>query len=401
MKLTQTVIDRLTLGPDERERIVWDDEVRGYGVRMRRGVRERVLKRHIVQYRSAGGSQRRQTLGDANVVRCVAAKAKAREILARVKLGEDPQAAKAAARRVVTFLTRAKEYLHECAHKWRPSTGSAVRRQLLSHASPLHPRPVEQVTRAEIAGLVARIAREKGRIIANRTRTALSGMFAWCVVHHELSSNPTVGIPHNGEASRDRVLTDDELAAIWNATDDNSDFSRIVRLLILTACRRNEIGQMRWSEVAGGVFTLPASRSKNKRSHEVWLHPLAVSRLPPRDSARDALFGQSERGFSGWGFAKTALDKRLGQQIQSWRLHDLRRSAATWMAENGVEPAHVDAVLNHASGIAKRGIRATYNRAEYREPKRRALAKWAEHIAEITGQDVANVAALGQPGQRA
>jgi integrase len=395
VKLTNTTASNLTLKPTEHERFAWDDGLPGFGIRLRRGARGRIVRRYIVQYRTIRGSQRRLTLGDANTVRCVQAKEKAKEILAQVRLGEDPQAEKIAARRTVTLFAGAREYLDANANRWRPSTAGANRRQLLNHAKPLHSRPVEQITRAEVAGLLGRIAREKGPIIANRVRTVMSGFFAWCILYHELGANPAVGIPRNAEIGRDRVLSDDELAAIWNATDDGSDFSRIVRLLILTACRRNEVGQLKWSEIAGDLFVLPAVRSKNKRSHEVPLCALAIAQLPLRSGERDAVFGKSEAGFSGWGYAKAALERKLNGQIpKRWALHDLRRSAATWLSEHGTEPAHIDALLNHASGVAKSGIRSIYNRAEYRGPKKIALAKWAEHIASITGQDVTNIAAL-------
>jgi integrase len=161
---------------------------------------------------------------------------------------------------------------------------------------------------------------------------------------------------------------------------------------MLTACRRDEVGRMHWSEIDGDRFTLPASRSKNHVLHEVPLHPLAVAQLPPRSGERDAVFGRGEAGYSGWSRSKARLDARLG--LPQWGLHDLRRTCATWLSENGTEPQHVDAVLNHIGGVAKSGISGIYNRATYSLPKRQALAKWANHIAGITRQTTTNIAAL-------
>jgi integrase len=418
-KLVQSIIDRLVLDPDEPERFVWDTEVKGFGIRLRRGAGKNTradnstrkdargrpgptLKRFIVQYRTAENGQRRLTLGDAHTIRCVQAREKARQILARVRLGEDPQSDRVKARRVTTFAVRAKEYLAENSHKWRPSTTNAVERQLLKHAKPLHSQPIGQVSRSEVAALLARISRERGPVIANRTRVALSGLFAWCMVRHELGANPVIGIKANSEQSRERVLNDVELAAIWNSTGDNSSFSKIVRLLMLTGSRRNEIGDMRWSEIDGDVFTLPASRSKNKKPHEVWLCPLAVAQLPPRNAERDVIFGRSAAGFNAWHSSKQRLDtkiERSGLRIPDWTLHDLRRSVATWLSENGTEPHVVEAVLGHVG--AKKGIGGVYNKANYSRPKRQALARWAEHVASVGGVDTANVVVLGQLGQRA
>jgi integrase len=241
--------------------------------------------------------------------------------------------------------------------------------------------------------LLAEIARERGKVAANRCGTSLTNYFAWLMMSDVIGANPMVGIKPYPESSRDRVLIDDELARIWGATSSGSDFDRIIRLLVLTACRRDEIGRLHWSEVTGDIFTLPTHRSKNGTAHEVPLHPLAIAQLPPRIGARDAVFGLNDAGYVGWSRSKVRLDRRIGL-IAPWTLHDLRRSCATWLSEQNIEPHIVEAVLGHISGTAKRGVAGVYNRASYRPQKRRALAMWADHIAVITGQGTSNVAAL-------
>jgi integrase len=207
-------------------------------------------------------------------------------------------------------------------------------------------------------------------------------------------SNPTVGIKPHAEASRERILTDGELVAVWNATDSRSGFDRCVRLLLLTGCRRNEIGGLRWSEIEDGLFTLPAERSKNARLHEVFLHPLAIAQLPPRVPGRDTVFGLGAHGYIGWSRAKGRLDRRLGNSVARWTLHDLRRTCATWLSEHDVDPHIVEATLGHISGAAKKGVAGVYNRASYKAQKRQALTLWAAHIAKLVGQDIENLAAL-------
>jgi integrase len=398
MRLTDAAVASLTLAADEIERIDWDDDLSGFGVRLRRGSAGAITKRWVVQYRPTPKRTRRMTLkGAPGVVRAAAARAWAREALAKVHLNDDPQAARIAARRAVTFLTRAEAYL-DTLGPLRPATQTGYRRHLLNHAKPLHNRPVETITRSEIAGLISRIARENGAVQSNRVRATLSAFFAWCVMEHELPTNPVVGTRVQPETSRERVLSDQELAAIWQATEGmTTDHDRLVRLLMLTACRRNELGALRWSEIQGDVFVLPAARSKNHVAHSVPLHWLAIAQLPARVTGRDVVFGQGAHGFRGWAWSKRRLDKKLNFAA-SWTLHDLRRSCATWLASNDVEAAHIDAVLNHVDNVAKTGVRKIYNRADYAKPKRAALMLWGDHIAEITGQHAENIATLGRTG---
>src|SRR5262249_45497969 len=147
------------------------------------------------------------------------------------------------------------------------------------------------------------------------------------------------------------------------------DFGRIVRLLILTAQRRSEIGGMAWSEfdMDAGTWTLPAARAKNHRAHTLTLPSMALNIIAsvPRMVSRDQLFGErAANGFTRWSEAKDELDSCLGEAVQPWTLHDLRRSAATKMADIGVQPHIVEQILNHASGH-KRGVAGVYNRSPY------------------------------------
>jgi integrase len=203
----------------------------------------------------------------------------------------------------------------------------------------------------------------------------------------------------DGAKSRDRVLTDRELAVIWKALPE-SDYGAIVRLLILTGQRREEIGALRWSEVdvEGGAIALPPARTKNKRPHDVPLSKLALAILEsrPARAGRDLVFGDGpgarngqppgpESGFQGWSHCKTVLDKQTSS-IGPWRLHDVRRTVATRMAELGVPPHVIEAVLNHVSGH-KAGVAGVYNRSSYAVEKRAALDLWGRHVQALTADD--------------
>ena len=214
----------------------------------------------------------------------------------------------------------------------------------------------------------------------------MSAFFVWAMQQGYVESNPVLGTGRVKEnPTRERVLTEHELAAIWRACDD-TDYGRIVRLLILTGCRRKEIGGMAWSEIPDlelAKWTLPARRSKNKRAHTLPLMPMALDiiRSVPRQVSRDHLFGDTGRdGFASWGDGKRALDLRSG--ISGWRVHDLRRSTATQMANIGVMPHIIEQVLNHHSGH-RAGPAGIYNRSSYDREVRAALALWADHIRTL------------------
>jgi integrase len=194
--------------------------------------------------------------------------------------------------------------------------------------------------------------------------------------------------------SRERTLTQQELAELWLALDaePNPQFADIVRLLILTGQRREEVGGLRWSEIDRDRIVLPPERTKNSRQHEVPLSSQAQAILSrqPRRKGRDFVFGIGEAGFSGWSDCKARLDqallaRRKAKARPEWRLHDLRRTAATGMAELGVQPHIIEAVLNHVSGH-KSGVAGVYNRATYAEPMREALQRWADWLDQITAK---------------
>jgi integrase len=176
------------------------------------------------------------------------------------------------------------------------------------------------------------------------------------------------------------------LVAIWKACLEE-DFGWIVRLLILTAARRSEVGGMRTSEFDGnGNWTIPAARSKNARAHTLPLSEAAARIIAsvPQMAERDQLFGErAARGFVSWEKFKTLLDARCG--VSNWTIHDLRRTAATGMATIGVQPHIIEQILNHQSGH-KRGVAGIYNRSSYDREVRAALALWSDHVtALVTG----------------
>jgi integrase len=230
-------------------------------------------------------------------------------------------------------------------------------------------------------------------VTANRARQSLSTFFGWAMREGLAETNP-VNATNQAveEKSRERVLSDDELAAIWRACPDDN-FGAIVRLLMLTGQRREEVGGLRRSEIdwEKALWSLPPHRTKNGLAHEVPLSApaLAIITAAMATSNRMVLFGYEERPFSGWSSAKAALEKSLkeaGTSIADWRLHDLRRTAATRMADTGTLPHVIEAILNHISGH-KAGVAGVYNRAVYAKEKGEALDRWAAHIEALVKDD--------------
>jgi integrase len=231
-----------------------------------------------------------------------------------------------------------------------------------------------------------RIQRQSTGNTSARARSILNSFFTWSMQMGFIEQNPVIGtIKPTRNAPRDRVLSDSELAAVWNASGDD-DFGRIVRLLCLTGARRKEIGGLRWSELNhdAGTWTLPPERSKNKRAHTLPL-PEAAWRIindTPHLAHRDELFGvRTDGGYTDWA-AKARLDQKLGGGVAPWSLHDIRRSVATKMADIGVQPHVIEQILNHRSGH-RAGVAGIYNRSSYEREVKAALALWADHVRAL------------------
>jgi integrase len=383
VKLTAAAIAALQPLAGKTELIAFDDDLPGLGLRIRAGG----TRTWIFQYR-IGRKTRRLTIGNAGIVSLARARKAAAELHARVRLGGDPSNEKAESRRAAadTMGAALAAYMPHQKSRLKPLSYVQNERHLLKHCRPLHTIQLTKIDRRTIAARMSRITATSGPVESNRVRSSLAAFFAWCIREGLAETNPAAGGSRAPERSRDRVLTGAELRAIWAATADDRDHSAIVRLLMLTGCRANEIGGLRWSEIEGDRILLPASRTKNGRAHVVPLAPAARTILDgrPRRDDRDFVFGrQRDRGFTGWSATKAELDERLGAAVKPWVHHDARRAMASGMAELGIAPPHIiEALLNHVSGH-KRGVAGIYNRADYEPQKRHALTAWADYLLAI------------------
>jgi integrase len=403
MRLTNSSAATHPLPPGKSEAIIFDDEVPGLGIRIRRGG----SRMWVFQYK-LGAKQRRLTLGSVKALDAREVRTEAKKLHAKVRLGGDPAGDKAEGRvrAAETFGAALGRFLTRQKARLKPRSYAEVERHLVVQAKPLHGLRLAKIERRTIAGRLAELAEASGPVAADRARTSISAFFAWAIREGLAESNPVIETNKaSGDVQRDRILTDEELRAVWAALQDDQ-YGAIVRLLILTGQRRDEIASLRWSEtdLDRGTILLPPERTKNHRPHEVPLSgpARAILEAQPRrangdGTPRDLIFGKGQGGFSGWSGAKEALDARILetrraqakkadakkiQPLPHWTLHDLRRTAATRMVDLGVQLHVVEAVLNHVSGH-KAGVAGIYNRATYTAEKKMALNMWADRVMTL------------------
>jgi integrase len=421
MKLTQAAAADLLSRPiptNKSELRIFDEDLAGFGVRLRRSASGSQQGRWIVQYRVKGKpGQTTENIGAIGTVNAKAARERARGILAQAQLGVDLRDARNETRERSkdTFGIIAARYLEKRRGDLKPRSFEQVETHLTKHWARFDRSPMHEITKRDIAIRLGEIAegtpteKKRGPIAANRARASLSSFFTWAMAEGIVDTNPVIATNRQGaEQTRDRVLSDAELVGIWNASNGD-DYGAIIRLLILTGQRRDEVGAIGRAELdlPGRKWAIPAARTKNGRAHEIPLSDPALVILKSATTRegredRDAIFGDGAagNGFSGWSKAKAALDKRIvgdakqKKKAAPYRLHDLRRTVATRMIDLGVLPHVVEAVLNHVSGH-RAGVAGVYNRALYSAEKRQALDLWAAHVeALLAGKSASNVTPL-------
>lgn len=430
MKLTVREIEKLECPPGKKDVLVFDDERRGLAVRVMKSAKKGSLdwKTYIAQYTLAG-RKRRVPLGAASGISLDAARKATAAILGEVAQGRDPAAARVEARREAERqAARELLTLDELLRQWealrlaerRESYAAEAVRAVRFAFSKQIDKPATDLTRETVVRVLDRLSGAGKNAMASRTAAYGRACYGWAIKRGSLTANPFDHLPLEPVEKRERVLTDDELRAIWQATEGAGSFYAIVRALILTGQRREEVAQMAWSEIAlnRAAWTLPAERAKNGVAHIVPLSPQmrahleafeakrkkateeAKAKAKAKDepdivevTARDLVFPGRDGPFNGFGKAKAALDDACG--VKDWRLHDLRRTLATGLQRLGIRLEVTEAVLNHVSG-SRAGIVGIYQRHDYAAEKRAALDAWGAHVdATIAGRtDEGNVVSL-------
>jgi integrase len=398
MKFAKHSVDALVRPSHKLDHVEWDDELPGFGVRLRKSTHGE-SKSWLIQYR-VGLQQRRESLGDTRKIKLEDARKVARQRFAQAELGVDPAAekAKARARAATTKLTLgavADRYLAVKADavklgRFSQTTYTAAVRYFTMHWAPLRDRPIDEIKRIEVAARLQELTANNGRSAAGKARFILSALYFWAMGEGLVDANPTIATnnPEAGVLPRERVLSDSEIRTLWTALDDDDDFgdyARIVKLLVLTGCRRAEIGKLKWSEInlEDGVLTIPGSRTKNRRTLTLTLPGPALDILrsiPHHDGP--CIFGKPGHGFTSWGVFTKKLLRRLaaaGTPLPHWTLHDLRRTMRTGLSRLNIAPHICELAVNHVQPR----IVETYNKYRYETEVGAALAQWAEHVTAV------------------
>jgi integrase len=289
----------------------------------------------------------------------------------------------------------ADAYLKEHKHL---RTADDIKHVLKKHIYPTFgERQVASIARSEVRKLQREIVKSSGDRIADHVVGIMRRIFAWYAADHDDFRNPIVrGIARvkPRERMRQRILTDDELRAVWNGAEVMGyPFGKMVQVLLLTACRRTEVAGMMRSERQGVDWIIPAKRHKSKRDFLLPLSTNAVVLL-------DALPVIGRKGFvftltgnasyQRYSAGKDALDEACG--VRNWTLHDLRRTARSLMSRAGVDPDHAERALGHVIP----GVRGVYDRYESAAEKRSAFEALAGQIRVILVNEPGKVVLLRQ-----
>lgn len=239
------------------------------------------------------------------------------------------------------------------------------------YLQPLATRRASSLTSKDITAIMSPLTPSMHNHMFGVFRT----FFRWAERHDYIAASPIAKlIKPFKETSRSRTLTNDEIRRIWHACEGT--FGDIVKACLLTAQRRGEIACVRPEWLSTTALCIPAHVAKNGREHSIPLTPCAEGLLRKLSA--------SSKPYNAWSKPKKRLD--TSSSTSGWTLHDLRRTAATRMAELSVQPHIIERILNHSSGEIS-GVAAIYNRAKYFEEMREALLRYEAHILSIVAPE--------------
>ncbi len=392
-KITKRTVDALIASRSEG--FLWDDGIKGFGAKITKSG----AVSYILQFRMGGreASTRRYTIGSHGSPWTPAtAREEAQRLFLLIAQGIDPVEVEKQRRREavdLAFSNYAERFERSCVGRgWKV----LVARSFRIHVKPvLGSKPLPKITRSDVVAVFDRMPDCQ---VANRRNVfaVLRRMFRWAVSRGDIDRSPMEGMETPPAVkARDRWLSDQELARIWeHAPNTHPCFGPIVRLLIVTGQRREEVSSLSWEELEQfeRMWTLPGDRAKNGEPNRIPLNELAVAVLDavagkstwPR---RGKVFSTSTGGgFTGYHKGKEKLDRMVaedgGDPIAPWRLHDLRRTLATGFQRLGVRFEVTEAVLNHVGG-SRAGVAGIYQRHDWKAEKREALDLWNNHVVSI------------------
>jgi len=387
---------------------------RGFGVR----VTAAGARAFILNYRLRG-REYRFTIGAWPDWSALKAVREARNLRQRVDRGENPLEDRTPAPTTPTVASILDDFVvHHVRNRNQPLRSADVYESAFKRL--VKPRigklGIYEVRRSHVIKMLDEIEDANGPVMADRTLAYLRKAFNWYAIRDDQFSAPVVrGMARikPKERARTRVLLDEEIRAIWPTLAKAMTFGALVKMLLLTGQRRDEVAQMGRKEVGeDGIWTIPAERYKTKKPHFVPLSKAALALMEAQPKLDDCDFvfpSRAKTPYSGFGKSKAKLDKAVfaasknqknGAKVSplpNWTLHDLRRTAKTLMVRTGVRPDISERVLGHV--IA--GVEGTYDRHSYADEKRDALEKLAAIIERILDPLPSNIEALEKHRARA
>ena len=332
-----------------------------------------------------GSKMGRATLGRYPDVDLKFARTKADEFRKLVSQGIDPRSEKRAKRRLqeMTVELMVHEFIQTYAKPKNSSWKQAESNLRLYLSNFYGTQPISEVTRADIHQILDDLIARDKQTAANRALAHIRKFFGWLVERGYLNHSPADHIkPRHKESERDRVLSDAEIKAIWNAAEAMSGpYSAWLKLLLLCGQRRVETASMRRSQIIDGSWHLSATDTKNKQPHIIPL-PNQAQRLVDQLIEKEGNFliksgRNGDRPVNGFSKAKLQMDRLSG--VENWKFHDLRRTVATNLTKLGIDRLILQKIINHS----ERGVTQIYDRYSYMDEKREALQKWADRLDEI------------------
>lgn len=409
IKMTARGVEALK-PPAEGRAEYFDASLPGFALR----VSDAGRKTWIVLYR-VNGRLRRMTLGTYPNLPLADAREQAEDALRAAAKGRDPAGEKQAGRKAETFAELADEYLERYAkakkRSWRKDQ-QIIEKDL---KPTFRTWKAKDVTRKDVLRLLDKIKDRGAPIQANRTLEVIRRMYNWGIERSIVEANPAHHVAKPAQENRrDRVLSDDEIRALWTAFDGEGPLmAAAFKLRLITAQRGGEVLGMRRTELDPELswWTIPAERSKNKLPHRVPLSKLAQETLRvaleksaglpvvfPNPSDLASLKHERpgydpEAAEPMWAIWKAAERIRKSAGVEDFDPHDLRRTAASNMTSMGIPRLVVSKILNHA----EKGVTAVYDRHSYDAEKRHALDAWAAKLQQIldsSKEEESNVVAL-------
>lgn len=375
-KLTNSVVESVI--PQLKDIIVHDDEIRGFSVK----ITPRGKRVFSYWYRNAAHVQRRYKIGDyCTAMRTEQARTIAKQLSARVSLGEDPSFARQHARKREGQDTVQQWFETYKAAKAHLRSIGEVTRIFNSDILPsLGSRRIDDIGRSDVNQLLDKIGK-RSTSMAGGVRRVLSAFYSWAMpwlpdsFAHPVKNAVSVALP----VARARFLSIEELQELWAALEHEKEpWRSALRMLILTGQRRGEVFGADWSEfdLTSQTWTIPAERCKNDRAHIVPLTCEVLSILGNGFKSGPVFPGGDHRGFS-----RAARRIRANVSFTDWTWHDLRRSFATGLQRLGVKLEVTEAILNHSSGT-RAGIVGVYQRYDWMPERRVALSLWSTEVMQ-------------------